>query len=293
MIRRIDCHQHFWRYSPQQHAWITDDMMSLRRDFLPADLQPLLQHSHQQACIAVQAASSLDETRFLLQLADAHAWIAGVVGWVDLQADDVEAQLQEFVDHPAFVGVRHIAQSEPEGFLLRPALRRGLQALARHGLTFDLLVYPHQLREATELVASMPAQTFVLDHLAKPYVARGEREPWARELAQLARSPNVSCKLSGLVTEANWRQWTPAALRPYFAAALDAFGPERLLFGSDWPVCTVACSYQRWSDIVGSWIAPLPGPLQQAILGGNAIRVYGAIRDCGAIRDYGLGDVPD
>jgi L-fuconolactonase len=274
MIPRIDSHQHFWHYTRTDYGWIDDNMAALRADFLPRHLQPLLVHSHVDACIAVQARQSLDETRFLLQLADENPWIRGVVGWVDLQSKGVDAQLREFLTHRAFVGVRHIVQAEAEDFLRRPAFRRGVAGLAAHRLVYELLVYPHQLPAAIELVASLPQVTFVLDHLAKPYAARGDRQPWARDLGLLAQHGNVHCKLSGLVTEADWKHWTPAALQPYFAVALDVFGPERVMFGSDWPVCTLACSYRRWCEIVDGWLQPLLPALRQAILGGNAARVY-------------------
>lgn len=274
MSERIDSHQHFWRYRREDYDWIDDGMTALRADFLPQHLRPLLQHNGIDGCIAVQARQALVETRWLLQLAAQNPWIRGVVGWVDLQAEDVEVQLREFDGEPALVGVRHIAQDEPAGFLQGSGFRRGLTALAARGLVYDLLLRPSQLPAATELVTALPQLTFVLDHLAKPMVARSARQPWADDLTALARLPNVHCKLSGLATEAEWSRWSAASLQPYFEVALAAFGPERLLFGSDWPVCTLASSYRRWCDTVHEWLQPLQQAQRQAVLGDNAARVY-------------------
>lgn len=277
MSPRIDSHQHFWRYSPATHDWITDEMAVLRRDYLPADLRPLLQAGGIDGCIAVQAAQSLDETRFLLGLADAHPWIRGVVGWVDLRSPDVAAQLREFAGHPAFVGVRHIVQSEPDPrFVLGPEFVRGIAALAEFDLVYDLLVFPHQLPAAVELVARFPQQRFVLDHLAKPRIAKGERAEWERDLRALARCGNVACKVSGMVTEADWQAWRPDGLRVYWEVALDAFGPGRLLYGSDWPVCRLAAEYGRWLEVVEGWVETLGPEDRVAVMGGNAGRVYQA-----------------
>lgn len=272
---RIDSHQHFWRYSAAEYGWISEPMAALRRDFLPADLKPLLDAAGLDGCIAVQAPQTLAETRFLLDLAKHHPWLRGVVGWVDLQSPEVDLQLREFSRNPRFVGVRHIAQAEPDPrFLCSEPFQRGLAALAPYDLVYDLLVFPHQLPAAIELVDRFPGQRFVLDHCAKPDLRNGELEAWATAIAALARHRNVACKVSGLVTEADWATWTPAGLHRAFATVRDAFGPDRLLFGSDWPVCLCASDYQRWVDTVAGWCADLTAAEQDGVFGGNALQLY-------------------
>jgi L-fuconolactonase len=272
---RIDSHQHFWRYEPREFAWIDGRMAAIRRDFLPQDLAPLLAAGGFDGCIAVQAVQSLAETRFLLDCARSHPFVRGVVGWVDLRSQEVEVQLREFARDPHFVGVRHVVQSEPDPrFLLQPDFVRGIAALAPFDLAYDLLLFPHQLPAAVELCARFPRQRFVLDHLAKPRIAAGEREPWASDLQRLALLPNVACKLSGMVTEADWQRWTPAGLQPFVDAALAAFGPDRLLFGSDWPVCLCASDHARWVDAAAALLAALSPAQRAAVFGGNAARWY-------------------
>ena len=234
---RIDAHQHFWSYSPEAYPWITDDLATLRRDFGPEDLAPHLAEHGFDGCVAVQARASVDETRELLDHAARHANVLGVVGWFDLTSREVERELDAFAGELLLVGVRHIVQDEPDDrFLARADFRAGVAALGRRGLVYDVLVFPRHLAVATEFVDALPDQPFVLDHLAKPPVARGELEPWATELRALARREHVTVKLSGLVTEADWSAWTPEQLAPYLDVALEAFGPRRVLFGSDWPV---------------------------------------------------------
>jgi L-fuconolactonase len=243
---RIDAHQHFWRYRPDTHAWIGDSMASLKRDFLPGDVLPLMRAAGYDGCVAVQAQQTVAETEWLLDLADQHPFILGVVGWVDLCSPDVAYTLARLARRPRLRGIRHIVQDEPDDrFMLRADFQRGIAALAPHGLTYDVLIHPRHLPAATELCRRFPAQRFVLDHLAKPFIKAGQREPWATDLAALARLPNVQCKISGLVTEANWAAWTVADLRPYVAVAFDLFGPGRLMIGSDWPVSTLASDYVR------------------------------------------------
>ena len=272
---RIDAHQHFWRYSAAEYPWIDDAMGRLRRDYLPGDLRPEMRRAGIDACIAVQARQTLEETRWLLELADANPFIAGVVGWVDLQADDAAAQLEAFAPHPKFVGVRHIVQGEPdERFLLRPAFCRGVSLLAGLNLTYDILIYPRHLPVAAEFVARFDRQRFVLDHLAKPQIRVGEIRQWERDIRRLAGFPNVFCKVSGLVTEADWRHWTPDQLRPYVDVAFDCFGPDRLLAGSDWPVCTVAADYARAFRIVEEYLSQRPATERDAVMGGTAARVW-------------------
>jgi L-fuconolactonase len=271
---RIDAHVHFWRYDAAQYAWIDDALAPLKRDFLPDDLAPLAAAAGIEGVVAVQARQSLAETAFLLDLADRHPLVRGVVGWIDLQADDVAAQFARFTGR-RLVGVRHVVQDEPDdAFLLRPAFVRGIAALEDLGLAYDLLIRPRQLPAAAELVARFPRQRFVLDHLAKPDVAHAGLGAWEPGLRRLADHPNVRAKLSGLVTEADWAEWTPAALRPYLDVAWDAFGPSRLMVGSDWPVCTVAGAYGRVVHAVVSYVNARPEDERAAVLGDNAARFW-------------------
>ncbi|HEX4568562.1 MAG TPA: amidohydrolase family protein [Vicinamibacterales bacterium] len=246
----IDTHQHYWRYDRAAYEWIDDSMAALQRDFLPPDALREMVRAGVTASIAVQARQALDETRFLLELSDRYPFIIGVVGWIDLQAGDVEAQLAEFFDRPALVGVRHIVQAEPDGFLARPAFLSAMAQLERTGLVYDILVYARQLPQAVAFARAFPRQPFVLDHLGKPDVKGGGYREWRRHFDELAALGNVACKLSGLVTEADWRSWTPGLLRPYIDAALESFGPSRVMLGSDWPVCTVAATYEAVVGLV-------------------------------------------
>lgn len=274
-MSRIDAHQHFWQYDPEQYGWINDQMAVLRRDFLPADLKPLLEASGFSGCVAVQARQSLDETRFLLDLAARYDFIRGVVGWVDLRSAALPEQLAEFTRHPKFVGVRHVVQDEPDDeFLLRPDFQQGIARLAEHGLAYDILIYPRQLRAAIKFVAAFPGQRFVLDHIAKPLIAQHTLEPWNSDIRALAQFPNVFCKVSGMVTEARWNAWQPEDFRPYLDTVFEAFTPARIMVGSDWPVCTLAADYSRTMAIITSYIAQLPADQQAAILGGNCAAFY-------------------
>jgi L-fuconolactonase len=277
--RHIDAHQHFWRYSPEEYPWIGAGMERIARDFLVADLEAVARPEGVGGSVAVQARQSLAETRWLLELAAAHPFIHGVVGWVDLRSEQVGEQLTEFADrrlHQKFVGVRHVVQDEPDPrFLLGEAFVRGLRQLPAFGLTYDLLLYPPQLPAAETLAGMLPEQPFVLDHLAKPQVKTGEIAEWRRDIEALARHENVSCKVSGLVTEATWQGWKPADFRPYLDVVLAAFGPERLMVGSDWPVCLVAGSYADVIGIAREFFSGLTPAEQEQIAGGTARRVYG------------------
>src|SRR5438477_7121931 len=271
----IDAHQHFWRYNPDEYDWIDESMSTLRRDFLPDELTSELQTSGFDACITVQARQTLEETRWLLQLANDAPVIAGVIGWVDLRASDVRSQLAEFAANPKFIGVRHIVQSEPDDrFLLRPDFLHGIAALEEWDLTYDILIYPRHLPIAAEFVARFPNQRCVLDHLAKPPIRSHEMQSWEAGIRALAKLPNVMCKLSGLVTEADWKEWRPEHIRPFLDVALDAFGPARLMIGSDWPVCTVAASYARAMGLVKDYLSRFSSQVQDGILGGNAEKLW-------------------
>jgi len=278
----IDAHQHLWRYSPEEYPWIGTGMERIARDFLVADLEAVARPEGFAGSVAVQARQSLAETRWLLELAASHPFIRGVVGWVDLRSERVGEQLAEFADrrvYPTFVGVRHVVQDEPDPrFLSGAAFVRGLRQLPTFGLTYDLLLYPTQLPAASELAGMLPGQPFILDHLAKPRVKTGEIAEWRRDIEALARHDNVSCKVSGLVTEAAWQGWKAADFRPYLDVVLAAFGPERLMVGSDWPVCLVAGSYADVVGIAREFFSCLTPAEQAEVAGGTARRIYGLDR---------------
>lgn len=267
---RIDAHQHFWIYDPHEYSWIDESMESLRRDFLPDDLKPELDRKSIRSCVAVQARQSL-ETKWLLNLAERFPFIAGVVGWVNLQSSDMHSQLKALATNAKLVGIRHIVQSEPDDrFLMRPHFLRGIAALEEFNLAYDILIYPKHLPVAAEFVRHFPRHRFVLDHMAKPPIKSGEIQPWADGIRRLAEFPNVSCKLSGLVTEADWQHWKPEDIVPYLDVAFEAFGPERLMAGSDWPVCLVAASYEQTFDLVENYLIQHGSAIRDAVLGGNA-----------------------
>ena len=272
---RIDAHQHFWSYSAAEYPWIGKGMERLAHDHLPKDLATLAAAEGIGGTVAVQARQSLEESRWLLELADASPLIRGVVGWVDLRSTHVVDQLREVAEHPKFVGVRHVVQDEPDPrFLLGESFLHGIGKLATFGLTYDLLLYPQQLPAAAEFVGRFPEQPFVLDHLAKPRIKAGELDPWRHDLKALAAHGNVLCKLSGMVTEADWQGWKRADFTPYLEVALETFGPKRLMIGSDWPVCTLAAGYPDTIGIVRDFLAPLAAAEREAIEGGNAARFY-------------------
>lgn len=277
---KIDAHQHFWKYSVADYGWINDAMTVLKRDFLPDDLQPMLQSVGFDGSIAVQARQSLAETRWLLELADRNEFVRGVVGWVDLCSPLVGDQLRQFAANRKLVGVRHVVQDEPDDrFMLRPEFKRGLARVADFSLVYDLLLYPRHLPVAVELVRAFPGQAFVLDHIAKPAIAKGTLEPWSRDIRALAEFPNVACKLSGMVTEAKWWQWKTEDFGPYLDVVLRAFGPSRLMIGSDWPVCTLSADYASTLGLVRESIGALSGSELDGIVGGNCAEVYGLTGD--------------
>jgi len=272
---RIDAHQHFWRYNPREYDWIDESMSVLRRDFLPHDLKPELDAAGFDACIAVQARQTVEETRWLLELADQNPFIAGVVGWVDLRAENVRDQLAELCKNPKLVGVRHVVQGEPDDrFLLRTDFMRGIEALEEFNLTYDILIFPRHLPAASEFVQRFPEQRFVLDHLAKPFIKAQTVEPWASHIGRLAKFPNVFCKLSGMVTEADWKNWRPEHFKPYLETALEAFGPDRLMIGSDWPVCKVAGSYSQVMALVMELMKGYSTDAIEKVLGATAQKFW-------------------
>jgi L-fuconolactonase len=278
---QIDSHQHFWIYNPQRDTWITNEMAILKRDFLPQHLNEELRAHDIDGCVAVQADQSEEETEFLLQLAEQQdSMIRGVVGWLDLSSPNLPERLAHFAQFKKLRGVRHVAQSEPDDrFLLRPDFCRGVGRLKDFHLTFDILIYPRQLPAAIELVAKFPDQKFVLDHLAKPCIRTGQIEDWSKQIRSLAKNPNVYCKVSGLVTEADWKNWRAADFTPCLDVAFEAFGVDRTMFGSDWPACLLAATYRQVRDLVANYAVRLGTKAQQKIFGLNAIQFYGLDAD--------------
>lgn len=271
----IDAHQHFWRYDSREYDWIDNSMAALRRNFLPADLKPELERNGFQGCVAVQARQTLEETRWLLELAERAPFIVGVVGWVDLRSPQFRAELESFAGKSKLVGVRHIVQSEPDDrFLLQADFLRGIAMLEEFNLAYDILIYTKHLPVAAEFVRRFPRQRFVLDHLAKPPIQSGTVDVWESGIRELAKFPNVYAKVSGLVTEADWKGWKPADLRPYLDVAFECFGASRLMIGSDWPVCTVAGSYARVMDVAKDYLKKYSTEEREAVLGGNAARFW-------------------
>jgi len=272
---RLDAHQHFWKYDETQYPWIPKGS-PLHRDWLPRDLAAEQAKAGLHGSIAVQARQTIEESRWLLNLSDESSLIHGVVGWVDLRSEKVERDLADLVRHPKFVGVRHVVQDEPEDdFMLQPAFLRGIEALRQFGLVYDLLIYPRQLAATIELVQTFPEQPFVLDHIAKPLIKAGTLDPWREQIRELAKAPNVTCKISGMVTEADHQRWRPEDLRPYLDTVFEAFGTDRLMFGSDWPVCLLAASYQQVTNHIEDYTSSLPQSAREAIFGLNAARTYG------------------
>lgn len=273
---RLDAHQHFWHYNPQEHVWMTDEMGRLKRDFLPQDLKPLLQSIGFDGTIAVQARQILKETEWLLELSDQSAFIKGVVGWVDLRSPDIRSQLEQYSKHPKLKGVRHVVHDEPDdNFMLRPEFQSGIAQLKGFHLTYDLLLFPRHLPVALKLVEKFPDQLFVVDHLSKPVIKARMISPWKKDLQALAQDNNVFCKLSGMVTETHWKRWNAEDFRPYLDIVMDAFGSDRVMIGSDWPVCTLCGDYASVMNIVINYVQQFPPETRQKILGGNCARFYG------------------
>jgi len=278
MTVRIDAHQHFWRYDADAYPWMTGDMGVLRRDWMPQDLRPLLDEQGIDGCIAVQARADEDETDFLLELAHSHGWIAGVVGWIDLRADDVGARVERWASSPALAGFRHLLQDDPDvaATLADTRFNRGMKRLQADGQVYEVLVRgATQLAEAPGFCARHDRHWLVLDHLGKPAIGGSEDAEWRNALTSLAAMPHVLCKVSGLVTEVAARTIDEALVRRYLDTALELFGPHRLLFGSDWPVCLLRASYAEVCRIVQGWTAALSPDEQSLIWGGNAVRCYG------------------
>lgn len=274
-MQRIDAHQHFWQYDPARHGWISESMKVIQRDFMPADLEPLLAANSMDGCVVVQVDQTDAETEFQLANANRNDFVKGVVGWVDIKSPEIEEKLVQLYGQPKLKGFRHILQGEVnDAHMLNPSFKNGIGKLSKYGFTYDILIFPRHLKNAVLLIAQFPDQAFVIDHLAKPYIKAGKIDEWKTDLATVAKYPNATCKISGMVTEADWTGWKKADFRPYLDAAVEAFGPGRLMFGSDWPVCLCAASYQQVVEIVGEYFSNFSSTEQAAIWGGNATRFY-------------------
>jgi len=274
---KIDSHQHYWHFNTADYGWMGENMSVIKRDFLPTDLLPELKSIDFDGSVAVQARQSLEETNWLLQLADEHPHIKGVVGWLDLQSEQAEEQIAAFAKHHKAVGVRHVIHDEEDlDFMLRPAFIRGVQLLEKYDLVYDILIFPTHLANTIEFVKQFSdKQIFVVDHIAKPLIKDGIVSPWKEDIVALAKFPNVYCKVSGMVTEADWNTWKPENIRPYLDVIMEAFGPERILIGSDWPVCLVAGKYSEVMQVVIDYISTFTEKEQALMLGENAAKAYG------------------
>ncbi len=274
-MKIIDSHQHFWKFDPVRDSWIDDSMKVIQKDFLPADLEIILKENGIDGSVVVQSDQSENENEFQLKNADQHDFIKGVVGWVDLQSADIEDKLDYYQQFKKLKGFRHVLQGETQrDFMLQSKFQRGVGLLHKYGFTYDLLILPDQLKYATQLAATFPQQLFVLDHIAKPFIKNKEINKWKKDIATLALYKNVYCKISGMITEADWKSWTSDDFKPYLDVVVNAFGSERIMFGSDWPVCLVAASYKKMKDIVDDYFSHFSQSEQEAFFGQTAIRFY-------------------
>jgi L-fuconolactonase len=272
---RIDSHQHFWKYDPVRYDWIDDSMSVIQKDFLPEDLAPILKANGFDGCITVQSHQSEQENEFQLANADSHSFIKGVIGWVDLQSPKIEERLDYYRQFEKLKGFRHILQGESQrDFMLRPAFLNGISLLKKNGYTYDILILPDQLKYTAAFVAQFPDQRFVIDHIAKPNIRQKELKEWEKDIKAIAAFENVYCKVSGMVTEADWQNWQPADFNNYLEVVTDSFGTSRLMYGSDWPVCKVAADYEQVVNIVKDYFSAFSKTEQQAFFGGNAIEFY-------------------
>lgn len=272
----IDAHQHFWQYDPTKHVWMSEEMSVLKTDFLPVDLAPHLKNCSLDGCVAVQANQAEEDNAFLISLADKHDFIKGIVGWVDLQSETVETRLAHYQQFASMKGFRHVIHDEADlDFMLRPRFLNGLSLLKRYGYTYDILIFPKHLPNTLELVAAFPNQPFVIDHIAKPAIKNGENtEGWRKGLEAVAKYENVSCKISGMVTEADWHHWKQADFISYLDTVVELFGIDRIMYGSDWPVCTLAANYEKQFDIVKYYFSNFSKQEQEKFFGGNASKFY-------------------
>ncbi len=274
-MQRIDAHQHFWKFDPVRDSWITEEMAVIRRDFGPEDLGPLLRNVGIDGTIVVQADQSYEENDFHLAHADKYDFIKGIVGWADLQSDSVVEKLEYYSGFRKMKGFRHVLQGEKDrALMLKPAFKKGIGCLQRFNFTYDILIYTDQLKYSKELVAAFPEQLFVIDHLAKPQIKDRNIDLWKKDMEAIAEHDNVYCKISGMVTEADWKNWKKEDFHPYLDVVVNAFGTKRILFGSDWPVCLVAASYAAMLDIVKDYFSSFTQHEQDLFFGGNASVFY-------------------
>jgi L-fuconolactonase len=270
----IDAHVHFWEYNKLKDAWITDEMKVLQSDFLPRNLQPILEENKINGIIAVQADQSENETRFLLELANENPMIKGIVGWVDLQNENLENKLLYYSKHSIIKGFRHIVQSEPDGFLQNKRFRNGIKILRDFGFTYDILIYENQLKETIGFVNKFPDQKFIIDHCGKPSIKNNQIKEWENLMNELAGNKNIYCKLSGLITEAKWKGWNEKDFYPYLDVVFESFGTNRLLFGSDWPVMLLSGTYTKWKSLLENYMNDLSQKEKQKVFSENAIQFY-------------------
>jgi len=270
----IDSHIHFWKYNKLKDAWITDEMKLLQNDFLPQHLQPVLKENKIDGVIAVQADQSENETKFLLELATENTIIKGIVGWVDLQNENLENKLLYYSKYNIIKGFRHIVQGEPDGFLQNKRFLNGIKALQFLGFTYDILIYENQLKEAIEFVNKFPGQKFIIDHCAKPSIKNNRIKEWRSMINEIAKNKNVYCKLSGLITEAEWAMWNEKDFYPYLDVVFEVFGTDRLLFGSDWPVMLLSGTYSKWKNLLENYMNIFSQQEKQKVFDKNAIKFY-------------------
>jgi L-fuconolactonase len=271
---KIDTHIHFWQYQKEKDDWITDDMKILQQDYLPETVASSLRHNGIDGCVAVQASQSELETHFLVELSKTHSIIKGVVGWVDLQNDNINERLEYFAQYNIIKGWRHVVQGEQDDFLLRENFQRGIRALQPYNYTYDILIYHHQLKPALEFVSKFPEQPFIIDHCAKPDIANRKIDEWKTLIKEMAKHPNVNCKVSGLFTEAKWKEWSAGDFYPYLDVVFDAFGTERIMFGSDWPVILLSGIYVQWKSLIEKYMEHFSEEEKEKVFGLNAINFY-------------------
>lgn len=270
----IDTHQHFWKYDPVNYSWINDEMQVIRRDFLPGDLALVVNEEKLLGTVAVQADQTEAETDWLLQLAAKNDFIKGVVGWVDLRSSNIEERLQHYQRFSKLKGFRHVLQGEEPSFMLQESFLNGISKLNEYGFAYDILIFPQHLEAALQLVKQFPQQRFVVDHVAKPTIKDGKIDEWKTGMQQLAKHKNVYCKISGMVTEADWKNWTAEQLKPYIDVVVESFGIDRIMYGSDWPVCLVASTYNKWIETVKDYFSAYSAEDQEKVFSGNAIKFY-------------------
>ena len=274
-MKKIDAHQHFWKFDPVRDSWITDDMKVIQRDFLPQDSEPLLVQNGFDGCVVVQSDQSEQENLFQLQNAEENEFIKGIVGWVDLQSANIEERLVYYSQFKKLKGFRHVLQGEPQrNLMLQPAFMHGISLLNKYGFTYDILIFPDQLQYVPSLAAAFPQQQFVIDHIAKPHIKDGKIDEWKKDIEAVGKCENVYCKMSGMVTEANWNNWKQEDFTAYLNVIVNAFGEDRIMFGSDWPVCLVAASYKEVLGITENYFGSFSTTAQQKFFALNAVRFY-------------------